>query len=414
MTTPYADPMSSHADNDAAHRQQRLLQVLACPNCRSAVELSAATTGEGFVFDADLMCPRCGSVGIISSGYPSFLRHDVEAPEIPRGLFSQEIGRADLEDALLGSWSVTERSLLGQAVGARISGSIHGAGVAFEVMAHAWSGRVVLELAGTHTSVDLYSPSAERRLIVLDGVPDGEHTWSATVAAGGDASRLGDQLVLLGVRSLVPADRAQCPQLSPVNRGNPYPQRFDELVSDAPLDAVIVDLGGGDRRHDDPRVLNMEYLPYRAIDFRGDGLRLPLRDGSVDLILSQAVLEHVPEPSTAVAEMLRVLRPGGVVYAEIAFMQPLHAVPFHYFNVTPHGATLLFQNFDVIRKGWFGGLAETMGWMLRLVDADQRIGSASTSSMLSDLARLDATLSDDELAHVASAVFVEARRPSAR
>jgi SAM-dependent methyltransferase len=46
----------------------------------------------------------------------------------------------------------------------------------------------------------------------------------------------------------------------------------------------------------------------------GDGLRLPLRDASVDVGFSSNVLEHVPDPGSFIDEMLRVTRPGGIVY----------------------------------------------------------------------------------------------------
>jgi len=46
----------------------------------------------------------------------------------------------------------------------------------------------------------------------------------------------------------------------------------------------------------------------------GSGMRLPFRDGSVDVCYSSNVLEHVPDPWTMAAEMLRVTRPGGLVF----------------------------------------------------------------------------------------------------
>ncbi len=47
---------------------------------------------------------------------------------------------------------------------------------------------------------------------------------------------------------------------------------------------------------------------------RGDGMVLPLRTGSVDVCFSSNALEHVPEPERFADEMLRVTRPGGLVY----------------------------------------------------------------------------------------------------
>ena len=43
--------------------------------------------------------------------------------------------------------------------------------------------------------------------------------------------------------------------------------------------------------------------------------RIPLSDRSVDLVLADWVLEHVPDPATTIAEISRVLRPGGWICA---------------------------------------------------------------------------------------------------
>ncbi len=42
-----------------------------------------------------------------------------------------------------------------------------------------------------------------------------------------------------------------------------------------------------------------------------DAERLPYADGSFDLVVGHAVLHHIPDVERALAEMLRVLRPGG-------------------------------------------------------------------------------------------------------
>jgi SAM-dependent methyltransferase len=232
-----------------------------------------------------------------------------------------------------------------------------------------------------------------------------------TLVGGRNPCSRGDQVVLRDVRALVPAAKAPAPPLVWINRGNVYPRRFDELLAALPEAVVVLDVGGGDRRHDDGRVLNMEYLPFQAVDFRGDGQCLPLASNSVDLILSQAVLEHVPHPAGQVDEMFRVLKPGGRIYVEIAFMQPLHAVPYHFFNVTPHGMSLLFERFEVLDQGAFGGLADTVAWFFRLLDAERRIGTSAAHEVIDSLSRLDATMSAGDLAQLASAVYVEARKP---
>ncbi|RYJ06705.1 MAG: class I SAM-dependent methyltransferase [Actinomycetales bacterium] len=46
----------------------------------------------------------------------------------------------------------------------------------------------------------------------------------------------------------------------------------------------------------------------------GSGMQLPFADGSFGVTYSSNVLEHVPEPWTMADEMVRVTRPGGLVF----------------------------------------------------------------------------------------------------
>ena len=57
----------------------------------------------------------------------------------------------------------------------------------------------------------------------------------------------------------------------------------------------------------------------------GDGLALPFRDGTFDAVCASSYLEHVPDPATALAEMVRVCRRGGRVLID----GPNHLSPVH-------------------------------------------------------------------------------------
>jgi SAM-dependent methyltransferase len=46
----------------------------------------------------------------------------------------------------------------------------------------------------------------------------------------------------------------------------------------------------------------------------GDGYWLPLRDGAADVCFSSNVVEHVPDPGALIDEMIRVTKPGGIIY----------------------------------------------------------------------------------------------------
>jgi len=58
-------------------------------------------------------------------------------------------------------------------------------------------------------------------------------------------------------------------------------------------------------------------LASRATLLCGDAAMLPFRDGAFDRVLSSEVLEHLPDPGAAVAELARVTRRGGIVVLSV-------------------------------------------------------------------------------------------------
>jgi demethylmenaquinone methyltransferase/2-methoxy-6-polyprenyl-1,4-benzoquinol methylase len=47
---------------------------------------------------------------------------------------------------------------------------------------------------------------------------------------------------------------------------------------------------------------------------QADVMSLPYEDQSFDVVMAAHVLEHLPDPQRALAEMVRVLKPGGMVF----------------------------------------------------------------------------------------------------
>ncbi|MCU0274141.1 MAG: class I SAM-dependent methyltransferase [Acidimicrobiales bacterium] len=54
----------------------------------------------------------------------------------------------------------------------------------------------------------------------------------------------------------------------------------------------------------------------------GDATRLPYADGAFDRIIASEVVEHIPDDAAALAELTRVLRPGGTIAVTIPAWLP--------------------------------------------------------------------------------------------
>jgi SAM-dependent methyltransferase len=73
-----------------------------------------------------------------------------------------------------------------------------------------------------------------------------------------------------------------------------------------------------------------------ALRFAGmDGSRLGLRDGSVDAVVSSHIIEHFTNPVTHVAELARVLQPGGTAFVITPNAPADFENPFHLYLFEP-------------------------------------------------------------------------------
>ena len=83
-------------------------------------------------------------------------------------------------------------------------------------------------------------------------------------------------------------------------------------------------------------------------DCRGDLLNLPFPDGVFDGVVLTEVLEHCVDPRAAVAEVRRILRPGGLLLVTSPYFWPEHGIEGQYkdyWRFTRHGWELLLEDF---------------------------------------------------------------------
>ena len=85
---------------------------------------------------------------------------------------------------------------------------------------------------------------------------------------------------------------------------------------------------------------------------QGDALRLPFADGSFDRVIASEVLEHIPDDETAMAELARVLRPGGSMAVTVPRCGPEFvnwALSDEYHNV-PGGHVRIYRQSQLVDR----------------------------------------------------------------
>lgn len=129
-----------------------------------------------------------------------------------------------------------------------------------------------------------------------------------------------------------------------------YPPELKELIR-CQANGWVLDCGSGSREREYSNVVNFEIEPFKGVDVVGLAEELPFLDATFDLVISLAVLEHVRDPFLATREMQRVLKPGGKLWIDVAFMQPYHGYPAHYYNMTQQGLeNLLGPDMNLLRN----------------------------------------------------------------
>jgi SAM-dependent methyltransferase len=79
-----------------------------------------------------------------------------------------------------------------------------------------------------------------------------------------------------------------------------------------------------------------------------DGVSIPFPNESWDGIICTEVLEHTLEPEALVAEMHRVLRPGGTILITVPFSARVHHAPHDYQRFTRFRLARMLAGFDSV------------------------------------------------------------------
>ena len=82
---------------------------------------------------------------------------------------------------------------------------------------------------------------------------------------------------------------------------------------------------------------------YSQLGLVSDLFRLGVRPNSVDHVLCNDVLEHVPDPAALIAALYEVLKPGGNLFLSAPQGWGQHQNPHDYFRFTSHALRMMFE-----------------------------------------------------------------------
>ncbi|MBM3787805.1 MAG: class I SAM-dependent methyltransferase [Acidobacteria bacterium] len=150
-----------------------------------------------------------------------------------------------------------------------------------------------------------------------------------------------------------------------------FEARIEEAVAafaaGLPPQAIILDAGAGEGAYKSyfpaQRYIGVDLgigdaaWNYRGLDALADLEALPFRDAAFDASINVVTLEHVRRPATVLAELRRVLKPGGRLLLIVPHEWEVHQPPNDYFRFTRYGVAHLARQagFEVVRCDAAGG-----------------------------------------------------------
>ncbi|MEN9935357.1 MAG: hypothetical protein RLZZ387_1936 [Chloroflexota bacterium] len=136
------------------------------------------------------------------------------------------------------------------------------------------------------------------------------------------------------------------------------------------VSGTMLDIGCGRRQYQPifeqkvDRYIGVDWpvsLEHATPDTVADALHLPLPHSIADTVLATELMEHLPEPHLFLAEVARVLKPGGIFILSVPFLEPLHEEPRDFFRFTPYSLRILLEQHgftveQIWRRGGWGSV----------------------------------------------------------
>lgn len=129
-------------------------------------------------------------------------------------------------------------------------------------------------------------------------------------------------------------------------------EAFDDFFAERGPGGSVLEISPGDRTP----WKNGPFASYRAVHYPDFDICQHTLPESFDVVIADQVLEHVENPSAALANMRAMLNPNGSLAIATPFLFRVHARPHDYSRWTAEGLRAL------LRQAGFDGVVNTGAW----------------------------------------------------
>jgi hypothetical protein len=178
---------------------------------------------------------------------------------------------------------------------------------------------------------------------------------------------------------------------------------FVERYLDRERPLSVLDVGSLDVNGSYKDLFSSPHWSYTGIDLvpgpnvdviSDDPYRYPFPDGAFDVVISGSVLEHVDDMRAIVSEMVRVMKPGGIMCIIAPWTYPEHKYPTDCWRILPDGMSyLLGKVAGLPLLGAYKNETDCVGIAGRI----QKDIKVAFGAMVNDKMRLDMCLAKSDL-----------------
>ena len=138
-----------------------------------------------------------------------------------------------------------------------------------------------------------------------------------------------------------------------------------KYIEEIPKGSTVLDVGVGSAPYwhvrPDLEWRGLDVTPSEKTDYLiTKSSSWPIQDNSFDVVLCTQVIEHVEDPTFLVAEIQRILKPGGKVILNAPFLYPFHGMPEDQARYTTSQLLYFFKEFEFLDIGILGGVGSSL------------------------------------------------------